>query len=159
MENEEQVRALIHAFLEVNPKPADQQVHMLAAAIGMDHETLEAIVYKMLAEDSNGAPATPTQPQPVVSGNEPPPEEDLSEAEQVLDGDYDPNVTTPDDLLLNDGAPEGTSNIQESQDALYTDGTPPDDIGLGVSSDKEDMISDGAPPVNLKAHTRLLNAG
>jgi hypothetical protein len=151
MENEEQVRALIHAFLEVNPKPADAQVHQLAAAVGMDHETLEAIVYKMLAEQTDGAPQ-----QPVMSGNEPPSEDDKSEAEQVLDGDYDPNVTTPDDLLLNDGAPEGTSNIQESQDALYTDGTPPDDIGLGVSSDKDAMISDGAPPVQLKAGVRLL---
>jgi hypothetical protein len=74
----------------------------------------------------------------------------------VLDGDYDPNITSPDDLLLNDGAPEGTSNIEEMQDTTFTDGTPPDDIGLGVSSDKDAMISDGAPPVQLKAHLRLI---
>jgi hypothetical protein len=148
MENEAQVRALIDAFLDVNPKPADQQVHMLAAACGMDHETLEAIVYKMLAEQ-NEAPQTPQQPLYSAA------DEPLSEAQDVLDGDYDPNVTSPDDLLLNDGAPEGTSNIQKSQDTLYTDGAPPDDIGMGVSSDKDAMISDGEPPLQLAALSRL----
>lgn len=151
MENEQQLQQLITLFLEINPNPSDQQFHMLAGSIGVDHEALEAVSYAMLAKDG-------PQQQSVISGNEAPDEEDLSESQQVLDGDYDPNVTTPDDLLLNDGAPEGTSNIQESQDALYDDGAPADDIGLGVSSDKDAMVSDGAPPVQLQAHSRLMGA-
>lgn len=148
MENEQQLQQLITLFLEINPDPSDQQFHMLAESIGVDHEALEAVSYSMLAKDG--------PQQSVMSGNESPSEENLSESQQVLDGDYDPNVTTPDDLLLNDGAPEGTSNIQESQDALYDDGAPADDIGLGVSGDKDAMVSDGAPAVQLKAYSRLM---
>lgn len=141
---------LIKLFLSINPAPSDDQFHALAQSVGTDPQTLESIAYKMLAQDTLG--------QPALAGNEPPSEENLSESQQVMDGDYDPNVTTPDDLLLNDGAPEGTSNIQESQDALYDDGAPGNDIGLGVSSDKDAMVSDGAPPVQLKAHSRLMGA-
>jgi hypothetical protein len=143
MENEQQLQQLITLFLEINPNPSDQQFHMLADSIGVDHEALEAVSYAMLAKDG--------PQQSVMSGTE-----DLSESQKVLDGDYDPNVTSPDDLLLNDGAPEGTSNIQELQDDLYDDGVAADDIGLGVSSDKDAMVSDGAPAVQLKAHSRLM---
>jgi hypothetical protein len=103
--------------------------------------------------------STATLWRTVNAGVAGPNEDHLSEQEQVLDGDYDPNVTSPNDLLLNDGAPEGTSNIEQSQDALYNDGVGADDTGVDIFGDKEAMISDGEPPVNLKAASRLMASG
>jgi hypothetical protein len=142
------LKELITLFLKINPKPSDQQFHALAESIGVDHESLESVSYQMLAEDD-------AQQSPLQASNPTPPEDSLSEQQQVLDGDYDPNVTSPDNLLLNDGAPGDTSNIQKNQDALYDDGVGADDVGVGINSDKNQMISDGLPPVNLKAAVRL----
>lgn len=136
-------------FFRLNPKPTDAQFHALASAINIDKEELEALSYEMLAQETNSEPAMQQ------AGNAAPSEKKLSQQQQVLDGDYDPTVTSPDDLLLNDGAPEGTSNIQQMQDTLYDDGVGADDSGVGINSDKDQMISDGAPPVNLKAAVRL----
>jgi len=151
MDNAE-LQQLISLFLKVNPNPSDEQFHALAFSVSIDHETLESISYSMLSE----AEGDQTQaPPPVQASKEPPDESQLSEQQQVLDGDYDPNETSPNDLLLNDGAPEGTSNIQESQDALYNDGVGADDTGVDIFGNKDAMISDGAPPVELKAALRL----
>jgi hypothetical protein len=140
-------------FFRLNPKPTDAQFHALASAINVDKEELEAVSYEMLADEMKTKPVQSKTKQ--TAGNSEPSENKLSEQQQVLDGDYDPMVTSPDDLLLNDGAPEGTSNIQEMQDTLYDDGVGADDSGVGINSDKDQMISDGAPPVNLKASVRL----
>lgn len=154
-----ELQQLIAAFLKVNPNPTDQQFHALAMAANIDHETLEAISYSMLAEDQHDEDHVPDPvPQPVTGGNPAPPESSLSEEQQVLDGDYDPNTTSPNDLLLNDGAPEGTSNIQQNQDSTYDDGVGADDVGVDINADKDMMISDGAPPVQLKALARLSGA-
>lgn len=147
--NRKLLEQFLVGFLRLNPNPTDAQFHALASAINVDKEELESISYAMLAEETQSKQE---------AGNVQPEETKLSEQQQVLDGDYDPNVTSPDDLLLNDGAPEGTSNIQEMQDTLYDDGVGADDSGIGINSDKDQMISDGAPPVNLKAAARLNGA-
>src|ERR1700737_2961251 len=51
MDNE--LQELIEAFLCVNPEPSDKQFHMLADAVGVDHEELEAIAYRMLADEDD----------------------------------------------------------------------------------------------------------
>lgn len=148
------LQQLIAAFLKVNPNPTDQQFHALAMAANIDHETLEAISYSMLADDQGAEP----EKQQVQGGNPAPSEDQLSQEQQVLDGDYDPNTTTPNDLLLNDGGPEGTSDIELNQDSTYDDGVGPDDVGVDINGDKDAMISDGTPPVQLKAAIRLRGA-
>ena len=148
MDNVE-LQQLIAAFLKVNPNPTDQQFHALAMAANIDHETLEAISYSMLADDQGSE----TQQQ-VQGGNPAPSENRLSEQQQVLDGDYDPNTTTPNDLLLNDGGTD-SSSLQLNQDSTYDDGVGPDDVGVDINGDKDAMISDGGPAVKLKAATRL----
>jgi hypothetical protein len=45
---DEKVHELIVAFLAVNPEPADEQVHSLAASVGMDADAFEAILYSFL---------------------------------------------------------------------------------------------------------------
>lgn len=147
--NRKLLEQFLVGFLRLNPNPTDAQFHALASAINVDKEELESISYAMLAEETQSKQE---------AGNAEPEETKLSEQQQVLDGDYDPNVTSPNDLLLNDGAPEGTSNIQEMQDTLYDDGVGADDSGIGINSDKDQMISDGAPPINLKAAARLNGA-
>jgi hypothetical protein len=146
------LQELIALFLKINPNPTDDQFHALAASISLDHAVLESVAYQMLSEAENGNPSV----APVQASKDSPDESQLSEQQQVLDGDYDPNMTSPDDLMLNDGAPEGTSNIQQTQDALYDDGVGPDDTGVDIFGAKDAMISDGAPPVQLKAANRLV---
>jgi hypothetical protein len=124
--DKQQLQELIAAFLKVNPTPTDDQVHALAGAVNLDHETFEAVMYEMLAE-SDEVNAT----------------SEHTDAEKVLDGEYDPNTTTTDDLVLNDGAPEGTSSQQQVQDSTLDDGVAPDDVGLDVNSDQSALLDDG----------------
>jgi hypothetical protein len=146
MQNAEEYKQLIDAFLRVNPTPTDQQFHALAAAANIDHETLEAISYAMLGTETAG--------QPVQAA-----ETGTSEAQDVLDGDYDPNTTNVNDVALNDGAPVGSDDAQPLQDAEYNDGVGADDSGVGINSDKDATISDGLPPLQLNAYARLANGG
>jgi hypothetical protein len=152
--NHKLLAEFLTGFLRINPEPTDEQFHALAYAVNVDKEELESIAYAMLADEVEPVHAK----RKATAGNPAPSERRLSEQQKVLDGDYDPNITSPDNLLLNDGAPEGTSNIQETQDALYDDGVGADDTGVGINSDKDQMISDGLPPVNLKAAVRLAGA-
>lgn len=130
--DKQQLQELIAAFLKVNPTPTDDQVHALAGAVNLDHETFESVMYEMLAESDEVNAA--------------------SDAEQVLDGEYDPNTTTTDDLVLNDGAPEGTSSQEQVQDSTLNDGVAADDVGLDVNSDQSALLDDGAVSRNLDAH-------
>lgn len=53
-----QLEQLIDCFFQINPHPADAQIHALAGAVGVDKETLEAVIYKMFGEqNSNQNPA------------------------------------------------------------------------------------------------------
>lgn len=45
---------LLSLFLEINPAPTDAQVHNLADALNVDHEELEAVVYRMLSRSLHG---------------------------------------------------------------------------------------------------------
>ncbi len=141
MQNIEEYKQLIEVFLRVNPTPTDQQFHALAAAANIDHETLEALSYAMLG----GQEQAPVQAS----------ETGTSEAQDVLQGDYDPNTTDVNDLALNDGAPVGTDDGQALQDVEYNDGVGPNDSGVGINSDKDATISDGLPPMRLNAYDRL----
>ena len=49
-ETEEKLRSLILAFLDFNSEPTDEQFHALSAAVGIEHEDLEGIAYKLLGE-------------------------------------------------------------------------------------------------------------
>lgn len=146
--NEQKLAQLIQIYLTVNPRPTDQQFHSLAFAINIDHETLESIAYAMLGDEVG-------ETQNALAGNSAPSEDRTSEQQKVLDGDYDPSITSPDNLALNDGAPNRESNSRGVQDATLNDGVAPDDEGLGINSDKSALISDGLPPVSLNAALRL----
>jgi hypothetical protein len=139
---------LIVAFLALNSKPSDAQVHAMAGAVNTDHETIEAIMYEMLADSDEIVDEADTDV--VVAA-----EEGLSEEQEVLDGDYDPNTTSPDDLILNDGAPEGTSSQQENQDSTLNDGVGTDDVGIDINSDQSALVDDGAATKTLRASMRL----
>jgi hypothetical protein len=147
--NEQKLAQLIQIYLTVNPRPTDQQFHSLAFASNIDHETLESIAYAMLSDEVEG------EAQNALAGNKAPSEGKTSEQQKVLDGDYDPSITSPDNLALNDGAPGGESNSRGVQDATLNDGVAADDEGLGINSDKNALISDGLPPISLNAASRL----
>lgn len=156
MDKEHLMQALIEAFLAINPDPPDEQFHMLARSIGMDPPALEAVAYKMLAEEdaaggemalSTAASLAKLCASFVATA--------ASEEEDVLDGEYDPDTTTPDDLLLNDGEPVGSGDDDANQDALYTDGAGAEDFGIDVEGDQSVLYDDGAPAMQLQAGVRL----
>lgn len=147
--NHQVLTEFLTIFLRLNPRPTDQQFHSLAFSINIDHEELESVAYAMLGDEVGG------ETQNALAGNSAPSEGKTSEQQKVLDGDYDPSITSPDNLALNDGAPGGESNSRGVQDATLNDGVAPDDEGLGINSDKSAMISDGLPPVSLNAAARL----
>lgn len=129
------LRTLIEKFLELNPKPSDAQVHALADAVGVDHQTLEAKVYEMLGEV-------------VTDDLEEVPEDDhLLEAadESVLyDVGIDPDNLSLEDISMTDGDPTGDDiGLQEE---LTDDGVDIEDEGLGINQDV--LTNDGVvlPP-------------
>lgn len=151
--NHQALSQFLTIFLRLNPRPTDQQFHSLAFAINIDHETLESVAYAMLGDEVGG------ETQNALAGNSAPSEGKMSEQQKVLDGDYDPSITSPDNLALNDGAPNRESNSRGVQDATLDDGVAPDDEGLGINSDKSALISDGLPPISLNAAARLATLG
>jgi len=151
MENEEQLQELIALFLKINPSPSDAQFHALASAIGIDHESLEAQAYAMLAESEEVLADAEVDADGIGGGQG---DEGLSDAQRVLDGDYDPNVTQTDDLLLNDGAPASDVSTQRLQDTTLNDGVSVGDTGSGIAS-QEMLYSDGLSPLKLGASARL----
>lgn len=129
MDNQQQLRELITLFLELNPEPADAQVHSLAAALGMDKESLEAVMYEMLGE---------------VTGS-------LIEADsqEILDGDVDPDNMPIDDVALNDGDPTADDlGLQEETDS---DGTDVHDVGVGMNGIDDVLSDDGVPDMTEEA--------
>lgn len=124
------LRELIVIFLELNPEPADAQVHALAAALGVDKEALEACIYKMMGEVIN--------------------EEDhlieAADADVVEELDIDPDMIPLDDVAMNDGDP--TEDDIGFQEETQDDGTDVHDIGVGLSSnDSSDVLTDDGVPM------------
>jgi len=149
--NEELLRELIALFLKVNPDPSDDQFHALAGAIGIDHEALEAVSYKMLGEAEGGEVYADAEVESEGSGVG---EEGTSDAQDVLDGEYDPNTTKTDDLMLNDGLPAGEDSTALLQDTALNDGVSTGDTGAGLA-DQSLLYSDGLAPMKLGASARL----
>jgi hypothetical protein len=143
--DEELLRELIALFLKINPEPSDAQFHALAGSIGIDHQELESISYQMLSEAEQGGE---------VYANDAPGEDELSDAQDVLDGEYDPNTTKTDDLMLNDGLPAGEDSTALLQDTTLNDGVSSGDTGAGIA-DQSLLYSDGLAPMKLGASARL----
>ena|ERR1700682_263601 len=139
--NEQELREIITLFLKINPEPSDQQFHALAMACGIDHESLESTAFSMLGESEHGDELYAS-------------ETGLSDAQRVLDGDYDPDLTSTSDLMLNDGFPAGEDSTALLQDSTLNDGVSPGDSGAGIA-DQSILYSDGLTPIKLGASARL----
>jgi hypothetical protein len=152
--DEQLLQELICVFLKVNCDPSDDQFHALACAAGIDHETLESIAYKMLGEAEHGEQDEVELLAETTVETDGVGEEGLSDAQDVLDGDYDPNVTKTDDLMLNDGLPAGEDSTALLQDTTLNDGVSSGDTGAGIA-DQSLLYSDGLAPMKLGASARL----
>lgn len=155
MDNQQQLKQLIGLFLQINCNPSDQQFHSLAFAIGTDPETLESVAYEMLADEEKVTAESTHFPVGIevdnicdrlLEGGLYDIENDKTPDEEVLDGEYDPRTTSYEDILLNDGAPEGTSTVEMIQQSLLNDGVSEENIGLDLDDDKEAMYDDGVGP-------------
>jgi len=165
--DDQKLSELIAVFLSVNPDPSDEQFHSLAGACGIDHAALEAVAYSMLAESEHGEEvfaykkahekhADSMAHRRLIAADEGDAvgEEDLSDAQDVLDGDYDPNTTVTNDLMLNDGLPAGEDSSALLQDSTLNDGVSEGDTGAGIA-DQNMLYSDGLAPIKLGASARL----
>lgn len=140
MKDQQIIRSIIVLFLQVNPEPADAQVHALAESLGIDHETLEAEIYQMLGEHER---ENVRQQAARLRA--------AAQDELTLQGEQDMAVAPAKDMTMNDGAPAGTSSDQLLQDDTYTDGPGPEDRGLDLGVQPE-TYDDGY----LAAATRLV---
>ena len=129
MDNE--LQELIEAFLCVNPEPSDKQFHMLADAVGVDHEELEAIAYRMLADEDDT----------LDDADEFEIHADSQDVLEDLDGD--PDNMPLSDVALNDG--DVTTDDLGLQEETTDDGTDVHDIGIGLMPTDSVLTDDGAP--------------
>jgi hypothetical protein len=175
MADNQKVRELLVLFMQINPEPADEQVHALAHALGEDKETLESVIYEMFAstEEVQEADAASTHSEEDLDNSDQPgdllidsDEVDadamapgdvgLSEDQQVLDGDFEPEDVSPDALLNVDGAPAGSGAQQEIKDALVIAGLGDEGTtGMGADGAKLALEDDGAAPMRINATARL----
>jgi|SRR5471030_1327997 len=137
----EKLTELITIFLQLNPKPADAQVHALAGALGMDKEALEAHIYELLGEVVDG------DDDDVLTD----PTEAMATKIEAADEDvlYDPNIDEDaiplEDVALTDGDPTGDD--LGSQQETNDDGADVHDIGVGVTTpDSQDVLTDDGVP-------------
>lgn len=124
------MKELIKLFLELNPKPSDQQVHALALALGVDKEYLESVFYSMLSKNLDRMESR-THARLKAKKLQA-----LTEDERVLEDDYDDNATPVEDLILNDGE-QSDAEDQSIQDSTNDDGT------LMPVDDQQVLFNDG----------------
>ncbi len=88
-----------------------------------------------------------------------PGETGLSEQQEVLQGDQNPQVQDSNSVALTDGAPVGQNSDDQTQDNLMVDG-PIAEAALHDSADQAFLMNDGQPALQLQrasvsASTRL----
>lgn len=133
-ETSEDLENFVRCFLLLNPSPTEEQVHALASAIGLDKESLEAVIYAMLGDtinmDDEGLESTEE------SGTE---NQAAGPNSQVLMDDGETDYADPDKFaLVMDGEPDDGSSLTDGDSGLGLGG--PDDTGLGASTDEDDGL-------------------
>lgn len=122
------MRKLITMFLRLNPKPSDTQVHALAFALGVDKETLEARIYKMLGESDEIKD----------------PEQLEADSQDFLENEVPSDATPMNEMALNDGLP----SIEDTgfQEETHDDGLDEFDTGVGMTmGDGYEVLHDDGP--------------
>ena len=141
--DKEKYRNIITLFLQLNPTPADAQVHALAAALGVDKEELESVFYEMLAEKEKvvGFRVEAATRLGILTLAE------AGDSQEVLDSPtLDPDNMSLDDVSMNDGDP--TDDDLGMKAETDDDGTDEQDVGLGLTND-DILTDDGAPDLQI----------
>jgi len=108
---ENALETLIVNFFNINPHPADAQIHALAGAVGVDKETLEAVIYKMFGEQTN-------QMQPSVGDTYA-----ATMTERILQDDICPIEAPTNRVSTNDGWNSSEKDTM-IKTITYSDGAP-----------------------------------
>jgi hypothetical protein len=136
---------LIYLFLMINRSPSDEQMHMLAAALGVNKNRLEECIFRILREllvDRNGIDALSSaeysdeNTSPSEDGDEDFTEEanddinledldTIEDDETALTYSHSPilNPQTEDEMMANDGQPMSATEFEEPPIGL-NDGLP-----------------------------------
>lgn len=107
---ENALETLIVEFFSINPHPADAQIHALAGALGIDKETLEAVIYKMFGEQTAQQPTA----QPNFAA---------TMTERILQDDICPIVAPTNRVSTNDGWNSSEKDEMIKQ-VTFSDGAP-----------------------------------
>lgn len=161
-EKQAAIRELIAIFLQLNPDPADNQVHSLAAALAVDKESLESVFYEMLGRAIGGEePVEAVAPIlsfkieassrmkagiAEVSEDGGQGDAELSLDQKVREGDYNENEIPVDDLMINDGPLAMEDADTGFQEELKDDGFVGDDADLGNGATTQDVLRDDGTP-------------
>lgn len=144
--DQQALEELITLFLQLNPEPSDAQFHALAEALGIDKETLEALSYKMLgeAEDLLEDEVSASLVHRINANAR----LKASAPEVLNDPRVDPDLLDLQNVARNDGDP--TDDDLGVQEETHDDGYTEDDVGLGLTNNVQDVLSDdGIPDVRL----------
>jgi hypothetical protein len=99
-----QMYDLIETYLQIVPDPQDEQIHALAAALDMDHEIFEQLLYEILSKIVHeGEELTAA-------------ESDGSLAEQ--DGEPDPEVMGQQDEIKDASENDGAIDTEQLKDNM-----------------------------------------
>jgi hypothetical protein len=147
------LESLIYFYLQVNKSPSDEQMHMLAAALGIGKERLEECVYRILRalmDESDYRP--PTENASVLVDSEF--DDEVVEVHEAADASDDDGAIDADDdsdILMDDTG--GEESLEESgfgdpggqADGEVTDGEPIHDPLVDPETDDEMIQNDGQP--------------
>jgi hypothetical protein len=119
---ESALEILIVNFFDLNPTPADAQIHALAGAIGVDKETLESVIYKMFGEQQHGEQTAILDPEQ-TSSEDPIPQYATTMVDRLLQDDIDPEDAPTNRVTTTDG---WLNNLKDTltKTVTYSDGAP-----------------------------------
>lgn len=122
-DTQSQLVPIIQSFFAMNPSPADAQIHALAGALGVDKETLEAVIYQLYGQQNNGGQAAEPAPEAQPQAEPQVPNHAATMSERILQDNIDPEVAPTNQISINDGWGSAAKD-QMIQDITFADGAP-----------------------------------
>ena len=162
-EKQAAIRELIAIYLQLNPEPADEQVHALAAALAVDKEALESVFYEMLGDAVEGEDepgfvssfqikASQRMQAGITEVSEDGGQGDVGPSldQRVREGDYDENEVPVNDLMINDGPLAMEDADTGFQEELKDDGFVTEDLDMGNAVTTQDVLqNDGVEDMEI----------
>ncbi|QRE00263.1 hypothetical protein [Burkholderia phage BCSR5] len=150
---QEKLEQLVQLFLQINPKPSDQQFHALAESLAVDKETLEAISYQMLGEEINEGGLVEGDID--IAGETP--AGDAIPGPEIIDGqEYEKEEPM---LMHMSVAGVGMQEVEGCDEANEVDELLQDEMNANTTTPDEDVLSGDYDQNTTDTDLLLLNDG